>query len=239
MDIQAGYYSLGKAGRPNEDRYRLLGGGLILPDNRMSAYKEMNRGQIYAVMDGVGSATKGMQAAQHIADVLGDFYTRPDIPPTVEGIESLLIQANQDIASWGLMDGTQQSRGASTVTLAWITPDKELITFHAGDSAAFLQSAIGFKKITIDHENGGGIFRYSGEGSSFSVDINHHPLNEDDCICLVTDGVTKGMRDDEMLTLLEDYAGEPGLMARKVVELAKQRKVRDDITALVVEVVEW
>jgi len=34
MQTQTGYFSLGKAGRPNEDRYRLLGGGFVLPDKR-------------------------------------------------------------------------------------------------------------------------------------------------------------------------------------------------------------
>jgi len=239
MEIQAGYYSLGKVGRPNEDRYRLLGGGLILPDNRNSAFKEMDRGQIYAVMDGVGGAKMGGRAAQCIADILSDFYTNPDIPASIEGIENLLIQANQTIASWGLEEGTQRSSGASTVTLAWISPKRELVTFHAGDSAAFLQTEEGFKKITIDHENGGGIFRFAGEGPSFFVDINKQPLQEDDTIVLVTDGVTKRVKEGEMQTILESYAGEPGLIAKKIVELSKNRDVSDDITALVIEVLAW
>jgi len=39
----------------------LLGGGLILPDNITSAFKKMDRGQIYAVMDGVGGAKMGAE----------------------------------------------------------------------------------------------------------------------------------------------------------------------------------
>ena len=59
---------------------------------------------------------------------------------------------------------------------------------------------------------------------------------EDDALCLVTDGVIKGLNGRQMLDLLQDYAGEPGLAARHVVESAARFGVQDDITALVLEV---
>jgi serine/threonine protein phosphatase PrpC len=119
MYTLTGYFSLGKAGRPNEDRYRLLGGGIVLPDQRHTAFKESNLGEIYAVMDGVGGASKGMAAAQYIADQLVNFYTQENISKDILGIESILNQANQEIFSWGIMEGTNRTCGASTVTLVW------------------------------------------------------------------------------------------------------------------------
>ena len=114
MQNQIGYYSLGKAGRPNEDRFRLLGGGFLPQDQKYTGFQDSGRGEIYAVMDGVSSAPKGMQAAQHIADQLMNFYTT-DIPATISGLESLLTQINQSIVDWGTTDD-HRSVGASTST---------------------------------------------------------------------------------------------------------------------------
>ena len=160
MKNQIGYYSLGKAGRPNEDRYRMLGGGILPkpkinvkvknqtskpPPDEYTGFKDSGRGEIYAVLDGVGSAPMGMQAAQHIADQLMNFYTT-DIPATISGLESLLKQINQSIVEWGATDD-QRSLGASTLTLAWLF-NQQFHLFHVGDSTGFLMNSSGFMKVT-------------------------------------------------------------------------------------------
>jgi len=233
MNNQIGYYSIGKAGRANEDRYRLLGGGFLPQDNRHTAFANSERGELYAVMDGVGAAPMGMQAAQFIADKLIDFY-QTDIPATISGLESLLTQINDTIFSWGVMDD-QRPLGASTLTLAWLF-NQQLHLFHVGDSSGFLVNSSGILKLTQAHENGQGMYRYMGQGSGFQLDIKSYALNSDDIICLVTDGVTKGVRQHEIQQILEDYAGEPYTAAKMLVETAKRKKVQDDITALVIEI---
>ncbi len=233
MQNQIGYYSLGKAGRPNEDRFRLLGGGFLPQDQKYTGFQDSGRGEIYAVMDGVSSAPKGMQAAQHIADQLMNFYTT-DIPATISRLESLLTQINQSIVEWGTTDD-YRSVGASTLTLAWLM-NQQLSIFHVGDSTGFLMNSSGFMKVTQPHENDYGLYRYMGQRDDFCLDIKSYPLESDDTICLVTDGITKGLKNNEIQQILEDYAGEPHLAARQLVEMAKQRKVRDDITAIVIEV---
>lgn len=75
-----------------------------------------------------------------------------------------------------------------------------------------------------------------GQRDDFCLDIKSYSLKSDDIICLVTDGITKGLRNHEIQKVLKDYAGEPHLAARQLVETAKQRKVQDDITALVIDV---
>ncbi|MEI7796600.1 MAG: protein phosphatase 2C domain-containing protein [Methylococcaceae bacterium] len=233
MQNQIGYYSLGKAGRPNEDRFRLLGGGFLPQDQKYTGFQDSGRGEIYAVMDGVSSAPKGMKAAQHIADELMDFYTT-DIPATISGLKNLVTQINQSIVDWGITDD-QHAVGASTLTLAWLF-NQQLHIFHVGDSTGFLMNSSGFMKVTQPHENDYGLFRFMGQRYDFCLDIKSYPLNSDDTICLVTDGITKKLKNPEIQKILEDYAGEPDLAARKLVETAKQRKVQDDITAIVIEV---
>jgi serine/threonine protein phosphatase PrpC len=78
-----------------------------------------------------------------------------------------------------------------------------------------------------------------GQGKDFILDKDTYVLVEGDALCLVTDGITKGLKTHEIQAILEDYAGEPDLAAKRLVETAKRRHVRDDITALVVELEEW
>jgi serine/threonine protein phosphatase PrpC len=94
----------------------------------------------------------------------------------------------------------------------------------------------GFMEVTQPHENDYGIYRFMGQRDDFCLDIKSYPFENDMTICLVTDGITKGLKNHEIQRILEDYAGEPHLAARKLVETAKQRKVQDDITALVIDV---
>jgi hypothetical protein len=51
MKNQIGYYSLSKAGRVNEDRFRLLGGGFLPQDQKCTGFQDSGRGEIYAVME--------------------------------------------------------------------------------------------------------------------------------------------------------------------------------------------
>jgi len=239
MQTLVGYHSIGKGGRPNEDRYRLLGGGFVVPDNRATAFKETKRGEIYAVMDGVGGAPKGMAAAQYIADKLVAFYTQPSALANELGIESILQQANTAIFDWGFMLGTDRPCGASTVTLCWFSPDRKVHIIHSGDSAGFLHTVLGLRQVTHNQEDTNGIYAYVGQGNGFCPERNCYSLSEGDVVCLVTDGVTKGMNKYEMQVILENYAGEPGLAAKVLVESAKRKGVQDDITALVIELDEW
>ena len=95
-----------------EDRYRILGGDVPL-------VRKAGRGQIFAVMDGVGGAPRGMEAAQHIADVLTGFFTDPSVPPSAAGIETLVRRASDTIHTWGLMEGGDRPMGAAACTAAW------------------------------------------------------------------------------------------------------------------------
>lgn len=235
MSSLVGYSSLSKAGRANEDRYRLLGGGFVLPDNRETAFKDTQRGELYAVMDGVGGASHGMAAAQYIADQLPRFFTHAS-SANIEALSILLASINYDVFGWGLMEGTQRPRGASTATLLWLSPQQQAHVCHVGDSSAFLLRGDRLISASSEHVEQGSICRYVGQGEGFNPELRHYPIMVDDIWCLVTDGVTKGLHPHQIKQILQDYAGEPHLAAKELVLAAKRKKVQDDITALVIEV---
>lgn len=237
LSTEAGYCSLNKLGRPNEDRYRLLGGGFIVPDNRQTAFYNTQRGEIYAVMDGVGGASHGMAAAQYIADQLPMFFTQTlNSPLTIDILVQHLTRINHEIFAWGVMDGTKRPCGASTATVLWLSPAQQVYLCHAGDSAAFLLRGQSLRKISHDHADADGLYCYVGQGEGFSPEIHSFSLEEGDTWCLVTDGVTKGLHSYQIQQILQNYAGRVDLAAKYLVDAAKRKGVQDDITALVIEI---
>lgn len=89
-----------------EDRYRLLCRPIPLVE-------QAGRGEIYAVCDGVGSAPKGMAAAQAVCDVLFRFYENAKaLLATSEAILGLLNQANDEILAWGMIQDAVRLLGA-------------------------------------------------------------------------------------------------------------------------------
>jgi serine/threonine protein phosphatase PrpC len=237
LSTEVGYCSINKMGSPNEDRYRLLGGGFIVPDKRQTAFYSAQRGELYAVMDGVGSASHGMAAAQYIADQLPVFFTQTqNIPVDIDVLVKHLAHINQEIFTWGLMEGTQRPCGASTATILWLSPSQQAYLCHAGDSVAFLLRNQQLSKISHDHAYADGLFCYVGQGEGFSPQIHHSSLEDGDTWCLVTDGVTKGLNSHQIQQILQKYAGRADLAAKHLVDAAKRKGVQDDITALVIEI---
>lgn len=215
----------------NEDRYRLLGGNVPVVEHA-------HRGHLFAVMDGVGSAPKGMRAAQCVADTLTRFYTDPTVPDTADGVARLLEAANQEINAWGTMPGSDRPLGAAAATAAWFAPTRKVVLFHSGDTVAFHFDGRGIRRLTREHTDGRAITAYVGQGASFRLDVERVAFEVGDVLCLVTDGVTKSMVDGDVEAVLAELT-PPDAAARELVARARGKGSRDDITAVVVELAEW
>jgi serine/threonine protein phosphatase PrpC len=226
----AQYASLqGLKGRPCEDRFRLLDGNV--PTVRVS-----DRGYVYAVMDGVGSAPKALRAAQHTADKLIGFFQRTDIPATASGLHALLRETNMEIRSWGLIDGTDRPLGATAATVAWFDPSGSLVLFQSGDTVAYRFNGR-LTKLTREHSDGIGLTSWLGMGAQCHIEVETVPLEEGDLLCLVTDGVTKSMSDQHIEEVFREVRSER--IANELARRARNRGSTDDITVVVVELEEW
>jgi serine/threonine protein phosphatase PrpC len=215
----------------NEDRYRLLGGNVPL-------VRTAGRGELYAVIDGVGGAPRGRAAAQHIADRLLDFYDRADIHATKQGLRELLTAMNDEVHAWGMIEGTDRPLGAAAMTIAWFAPSQEVVIFHVGDTLGLHFDGEGVTKLTRDHSEGRGLRHYVGQGAQFILEERGARFLEGDTLCLVTDGVTKVMRIDEIQHVLAEFAN-PQRAADEIAQRARGKRSPDDITALVVQLEEW
>ena len=104
----------GTSHRFYEDRYRLL-------SREVPLVGRQDRGEIFAVFDGIGGAPKGRDAAQEMSDWLIKFYQEPGrYPASVQGLLQLLIDANMSIYEWGMIPGTDRTLGGCAGTVAWI-----------------------------------------------------------------------------------------------------------------------
>lgn len=221
--------------KPYEDRYRLLSRDIPLVGNA-------RRGEIFAVLDGIGGAEMGMAAAQAVADCLIDFYRQPEkIAANSQGLAALLMTCNMTINSWGVIPGTDRPLGGAAGTIAWLH-DQRLTLFHAGDTAGILiRVDQPPRTLTSLHEFDGGIFRYFGLGERLQIEVLSERVEEGDLILLVSDGVTKVFSTTEAAKLvldIHDQCGDLGRAAQELVVRSRSKGATDDITALVVEITE-
>jgi serine/threonine protein phosphatase PrpC len=220
-------WAIGTTHHRYEDRYRLLSADIPL-------VASAGRGELFAVLDGIGGAPQGMRAAQTMADCLLRFYREPErYPATWEGVRDLLLEGNEEAFSWGFMEGTDRPLGGCAGTVVWVR-GASVFSFHAGDTVGMLLNDRGFEVLTRLHETEGGIFRYFGKGASLEIDVAHHVLSDGDRVLLVSDGVTKVLDYRQMASLVQAHPDPESA----VEGLARQAQVRgspDDITVMVIE----
>ena len=223
----------GKAHRMNEDRYRILGGAV-------PPVHSAGRGHVFAVMDGVGSAPKGMKAAQLLADRLSDFFVDSEhVPGSLGGIAAIVREANAEAHAWGTMPGGDIPLAGAAFTIAWFAPEARLYLIHCGDTMAFRYDGTAIRRLTRDHSEGRALRHYLGQAPRhFHMDLAPIAFDEGDILCLVSDGVTKTMAEDEIEAVLTGN-GSPTAMATTIAERARGKGSLDDITALVIELEEW
>lgn len=215
-----------------EDRYRLLTKAAPLVEKG-------GRGELYAVMDGMGSAPLGMTAAQQVCDDLVKFYRESNRFSADEAsLLHLLSESNMTINGWGYVKGTDQPLGGAVGTIAWIN-DKQLTIFHAGDSTGImLRDRQSPHVLTSRHETDGGITRYFGMGRKLEIEVRTMHLKYGDLLLLVSDGITNVFSPAEAgAHVLKEYhrTGDIGVAAQDIVRVSRSRGESDDITALIIE----
>lgn len=211
-----------------EDRYRILSKEVKIVDRQ-------NRGELFGIFDGIGSAPKGREAAQEMATKLEDFYYQTQkYPATWEGVHQLLLNTNQSIYDWGFISETQIPLGGCAGTVVWIF-NQDLHFFHAGDTVAILIRAGKAQQITRIHENQeGAIVEYFGFGPPLDIDLHHLVWEDMDKLVFLTDGVTKVYHPMEVATFLEGYEDtRQGASALTRSAIAKGSS--DDITIMIIE----
>ncbi len=221
-------WGIGTSHKVYEDRYRMLTADIAVVG------RHPDRGEVFAVFDGIGGAPLGMRAAQAMADGLIEFYRQPKrYPATWEGLRQVLLDANEAVFGWGFIEGTDRPLGGCAGTVAWLRGG-DLFVFQAGDTVGILLTEEGQETITRLHETAGGIFRYFGKGAELEIDVEHRRVKEWDRVLLASDGVTKVFDTAEMGAIVRDLP-DPAEAAGELARRAQGKGSPDDITVMVVD----
>jgi len=217
----------------NEDRFILLG-------HKNDRVKKLNRGEMFAVFDGMGSAPRGAEAAQYMCDELARLFLQ-STEPTLEDVRNTLFKANMTLSKWE-QTNAQADEGACAGTIVWIK-GLSMTVFHAGDTMGVLlpfdaEKDSDFHLLTPVQAAGNVLTNYFGMGSNLEIHISTQRLDDGDVVILFSDGIIEGInlatvatRTHTWLMRNLDHA------VASLCELAKQRGSRDDITAVMIELV--
>lgn len=248
-------WAQGRSHAAYEDRYRML-------THHIPLVAEKNVGEILAVCDGVGSAPRGVQAAQTVVDVLLSVFTtattepvsahvaregdaidptsvtgrEAELPPFLHSLMNGLAEAQATIRSWGLMEDSDRPQGAAAATIACITRDASAAhIFHAGDTLALLVGEDGsYRQLSsLDQAPGGELINYFG-APNMRLRHSHAHLRPGDRLLLTSDGVTKVLSNSQ-LAERTGAAIDPKSLCLTVLNNC-QMATSDDITFLVYEV---
>jgi PPM family protein phosphatase len=234
--VAAGITDVGRVrvGSPNEDGF----------------LDEATRLNLVAVADGMGGHRAGEVASATALDALRAAMSagRP-IRDAIEG-------ANDAVLEKSVSDRQLHGMG-TTLTAGTLGPDGNLLVGHVGDSRAYLARDRQLKQITSDHSlveelvRGGEltpeqaeshpqrsiITRALGIDPEVDVDVYPVPVRPGDRILLCSDGLTTMLSSDEIAEILESEP-QPERAAQLLVNAANAAGGEDNVTAVVVEVVE-
>jgi PPM family protein phosphatase len=214
------------------------------------------RGHLFVVADGMGAHAAGELASRIAAEQIPLYYLRKPVGDPVAALRDAVQQANVDIHQRGQQNQDFHNMGTTASTLA-ILPEGAVVA-HVGDSRVYRLRDSKLEQLTFDHslvwemqasgqvtaesELSGSIpkniiTRSLGPSPSVLVDVEGpFPIKSGDRFLLCSDGLTGQIEDDEIGPIMG--ALPPALAARILVDLANLRGGPDNITVIVVEVLE-
>jgi serine/threonine protein phosphatase PrpC len=224
--------------------------GQVRDGNEDGFLDEARRLNLVAVADGMGGHRGGEVASATALEALRRAMASGQaLPDAIEGAnDAVLEKSGSDYQLQGM---------GTTLTAGTLGTDGNMLIGHVGDSRAYLLRDGQLTQITDDHSlveemvRGGELTPEQAEshpqrsiitralGIDPAVDVDVYPveLRPGDRILLCSDGLTTMVRTDEIEEIL---AAEPDARraAQRLVDAANAAGGEDNITALVVEVVE-
>jgi serine/threonine protein phosphatase PrpC len=237
-------------------------------DNNEDSYLVNDELRLYAVADGVGGSEAGEVASRiavdtiggAMPDLLGDKDRTPsgemrsgDVPELAAFRHAVLL-ANRNII--GEAGKNPARTGMGTTLTALLLARKRAFLAHIGDSRAYRFRDGTLAQLTNDHSvvaeqvRSGLITAAQARTSPYrhvitqalgidgeaAPDLMEHPVKPGDTFLLCSDGLTEMVGDREIGRILTGSA--PADAAQKLIDAANEEGGVDNITAVVVQVVE-
>ena len=199
------------------------------------------QGVVAAVADGVGGHKGGRAAAETTVRAFIDgYYAQPQTLGVARSAARSLEAANGWVAAQARVDPALE--GMATTFSALILSRRSAFILHVGDTRIYRLAGDGLERMTKDHTFGQGDFahvlrRAVGFEDSLVFDHGLHSLNLHDRFLLCSDGVHGALPDSRLSALLAERRA-PQETAERIVEAALDMGSNDNVTALVVDIVD-
>lgn len=216
--------------------------------------------KFFLVADGMGGQCAGEKASQLAVELIPKQlnelinFNDDQAEQVVQSIDKAVAHANGEIMALGELDPNCRSMGTTIVFVIQVAG--KLYIGGVGDSRVYLLRNNGLHQLTTDHSltqalvDAGTItpeealthryknvlYRYLGtkDGSAGTQARQLEPQSQDRII-LCSDGVTDGMSDENLQTLLNQF-DDPQQAAEEIVKSAQEGGSKDNITCIVLYV---
>ncbi|UZW58405.1 PP2C family protein-serine/threonine phosphatase [Lysobacter enzymogenes] len=201
---------------------------------------------LWAVADGLGGHSAGDYASRAVIERLDALQRPHDLVEFIEAIEDALRAVNQELRE--LAQTRQVDIIASTVVLL-VGAEDLAVCGWVGDSRAYGFDGARLAQLTRDHVAsydededpsapgapmaGGALTRAIGADDELFVDWAVIARRPGQTFVLCSDGINKEMSDEEIAAECRRH-GEPGALARRLLDTALARAGRDNISVVTV-----
>jgi serine/threonine protein phosphatase PrpC len=225
--------------------------GLVRENNEDTAYAGR---RLLAVADGVGGAPAGELASDIVVRALSPLEETSDGGDPLEALSAALDAANRQIREAAEADPGHE--GLGTTATAMLLAGDLLALVHVGDSRGYLLRDSRLEQLTKDETY---VQALVDQGLLTPEQARNHPHRSlvtqavqgrdltparatitawpGDRLLLCSDGLSDVVTDDTMSQALQAY-GDPQECAGQLVKLALQAGARDNVTAVVADVID-
>ncbi len=227
-------------------------------ENNEDAYFVHPEGYYFLVADGMGGQSAGERASEMAVELIPQKlnaaldFVGGRTPDPVKVIDDAVAYANSEIMALSQLDPDCRNMGTTIAFL--IRCGNRCFVGGVGDSRVYLlrgdqlkqltkdhsltQALVDAKTITeeqaVNHRYRNVLYRYLGtkEGGKGTTPVEISP-QPGDRFLLCSDGVTDGLKNEQLRTLLQQHS-DPEQAARAIVRAAEQGGSTDNITCIVV-----
>ncbi|WP_139904517.1 Stp1/IreP family PP2C-type Ser/Thr phosphatase [Clostridium thermarum] len=209
--------------------------------------------RIYLVADGMGGHNAGEIASALAAEKVIEYvieHKNEEKPKDL--LRNSVLYANKVIYERALENNNL--KGMGTTITAYLCNGEGGIVANVGDSSCYIIKAGGILKVTKDHSlvqqlidegsiteqeaklhpNKNIITRALGTGIDVDIDIFDISIKDLHKIILCTDGLTNEVLPEEIYEYIKKYSNNVEA-CRELINIAKERGGRDNITVMVIE----
>ena len=229
-------------------------------ENNEDNYLADPDGRFFLIADGMGGMSAGEKASemglQLVSQKLNELidFNRSLPEQMTSGIDQAVRHANAEIRALSELNPYFHGMG-TTIALIVVVGQAAYIA-GLGDSRVYSMRGQMFEQLTKDHsisqallDSGtlskeeaathryrNTLYRYLGEGRGIEMETRQCPLDSGDRFILCSDGVTEGVDDATLATLLYENDG-PQQAAHAIVDAAQSGGSKDNITCIVLHVI--